>query len=268
MREFPLVLFLLFGSAAVFFLMPRDIAVALLREGGPVESAQCGLYVVGALIAWLLAARGIWKNGVLGGAILAVFALRELDVQTMFTSMSVLKTRFFISPDVPLMAKLIAGIALAAVAYLVIRFLMNAAPALRNLRRERPPWAAPALTGVLLLAASILLDGTRRHLESLGVDYGETTVFVSMVLEETVELGIPLMFLIALLALWKKSKPIHRSGRARHGGREAAGLRARWRRPSAFFPAAAAVTTRWWRMTRRRPAATARPRSGSPPGRS
>lgn len=107
MREFLMVLLILSGLGVAFFLMPRETSIALLTESGPVENAQALLYVIGAVVSWAFAARGIWKNGLLGGMILAVFALRELDIQTTFTSMSVMKTRFFISPEVPVEAKLI-----------------------------------------------------------------------------------------------------------------------------------------------------------------
>lgn len=208
MREFFTVVFFLCGLSAAFFLIPRQTSIALLKESGPVENAQFLLYLVGAVVSWTVAARGIWKNGLLGGTILAVFALRELDIQTAFTSMSVTKTRFFISPDVPVQAKLIAGVAFAAIAYIVFRFTKNAVPAIRSIRAKREAWVAPTLTGVVLIPVSLVLDGTERYLKSLGVEYGETTVFVSMVLEEMSELGIPLMFLTSLFLIVRTRKPV------------------------------------------------------------
>lgn len=207
MREFFTVVFFLCGLSAAFLLMPRETSIALLKEHGPVENAQFLLYLIGAVVSWTFAARGIWKNGLLGGTILAVFALRELDIQTAFTSMSVMKTRFFISPEVSVQAKLIAGAAFAAVAYIVFRFIKNAVPAIRSIRTKREAWVAPTLTGIVLLPVSVVLDGSKRYLNRLGIEYGETTVFVAMVLEEMAELGIPLMFLTALFLIGRIRKP-------------------------------------------------------------
>lgn len=119
--------------------LPIDEKRRLLNEGGIIESACVWLYILTGL--GLLAVGGLqWSRrsareqqgstfaSQIGpahpwmlAAFVFCFAARELDFQKRFTTMSVTKTRFFVSSDVGIVEKLIVFLVLAAIALLVFR---------------------------------------------------------------------------------------------------------------------------------------------------
>lgn len=191
-------------------LLPDDVLDILIKEDGVVETAQFVLYLVCAIISWFYARHNIWKSGISGGIIFAIFALRELDFQKRFTSMSVTKTRFFISPDVSIAAKMIAGAILISSVIILMSFVLKTNATLLNGLRARLKWAFSACAGIGLLAASTVLDNANRHFKAIGIVLSDQLSMVVEIFEEMIELAIPLLFLLALVqwqrALLKKKR--------------------------------------------------------------
>ncbi len=190
-------------------LLPQEAGTAVIREGGVVETLTVILYL-GAII-WLVQRGRLhhqrrWHLS--AGFLLLLLALRELDFQARFTTMGVLKSRYYLSPDVPGLEKAIVSLVMITILIIVAHFLYrNTVPFFRALLRGNPAATAIAFAcGAAVL--SKLLDSFSRPLRQLvGPLYAGSTTYLR-VYEEIFELGIPLFI---LLAIWYAGKTGDRS---------------------------------------------------------
>jgi len=192
--------------------LPYEFLENFVDENGPVENTQFILYGLGALAAWFFAIRREWSNGLTGGAILFIFMLRELDFHKRFTAMSITKTKFFVSPEVPLTEKLIGGMAIAATLILIYLFIRGNSKKLLNHLKAGETWAVSTFMGIILLAASVLLDGGKRYLTSLNIILTDSGYLLIVIFEEVVELAIPALLFFALLQ-WSRGFKLKRATR-------------------------------------------------------
>lgn len=192
-----IVVALTLGVAVVLGFAAGDAAPALAAENGPVETVTVWLYGV-VFLAALLA----WRKGQpLGGLVAAaslLMALRELDAHAAFTRFGVFSTRLYARPDVPLMEKLAAGVAVLALVVLAI-------VALRGAWRDVNGRAATSgVTLLILLGFGVLLkqiDALPRQLRDLGWPLPENILVISKAVEEIGEMGLPIMLALALLQM-------------------------------------------------------------------
>jgi hypothetical protein len=199
-------LFIFFAVILAVFIiavLPYDIMDALKKESGPIENGSVLAYAACAVMALIYAQKGLWRSGVSGSIIFTAFALRELDFQKRFTIMSVTKTKFFVSPDVTLTAKLISGVILASLIILLFVFAKNNFTKVLNGIKTHEKWAFSTVTGIVLLPTSVVLDSARRWLTDMGVELLDTHQIIIEFSEELVELAIPVFFLIAFFQ-WKE----------------------------------------------------------------
>ena len=200
----PALVVLLSGVLTVFVLLqlPRHIAQAAQYENGPIENATVLLYVAGAVLAWVFGKRELWSKGYTGGFVLLLLALRELDFHTRFTSRSLSQWNFLISAHVPPSEKVIGLAAYVIVAVPLVRLVAGSRPLFSAVRNRRP-YAISAFSGIILVPVSMLFDLTARILRERGMEIDDDVYLTCQLLEETLELAIPLLFMIALLQ-WKK----------------------------------------------------------------
>ncbi|BDD86235.1 hypothetical protein [Desulfofustis limnaeus] len=185
-------------AAAVMSFLPGEQGPALVRENGPVETLTVGLYVVACsllLIRGLKSARA-WH--LTASFVVLLLAARELDLHARFTTMGILKSRYYLSPEVPGDEKAIVIVLMLAIAAITAPFLWRSIPAfLRSLRLGAIPAVAVALAfgcGVV----SKLLDSFSSEIRALLTPlYGDSRTYLR-VYEETLELAIPLYILLAL----------------------------------------------------------------------
>lgn len=196
-----LLIFLSAFAAGVVLLLslPDAVTYAVIKENGPVETAQLIAYMAGAILSWIYEIRRTWSHGLSGGAILFIFALREMDLQTMFTGMSVIKTRFFITPEFSLATRLTAALILLAIGVFVATFVKRTIRKFLKALKNKENWAVTAFAGTIMLPLSLVFDGAKRYMQALGMTPGEEELLFFAVLEETSELAIPLLFLAALI---------------------------------------------------------------------
>lgn len=185
-------------SIAFSLFLPREAAWAFREEGGPFEMATLALYLLTAAAVLALALRGEWRGGYAAGVVLLLLALRELDVHRRFTGLSVTGTKFWVSPETPLFVK---GVALLATAFglgAVAVFLRGRIGAfVRCVRRGDPPCLS-ILGGILIVPFSLILDQVPRPLKKAGL-WSEDLFLALSISEETFELAIPILFLVAIL---------------------------------------------------------------------
>ena len=201
------------GAYSTSDLSPRQKRTLLL-EGGIVETATVWLYAVTgfALLAigvhqWIRRRRSEQDGNVsatrmgpmhpwLLAGLVFCFAARELDFHTQFTSMSVLKTRYFISSEVRLFEKLVVFVILATIVLAVVRlFAIYHQKILSRFKKGLLAGVLPVLA-VMLIAFSKGLDSGVTILQKSGVlQLGSWQKEGIAATEEMSELLIPVLFL-------------------------------------------------------------------------
>ncbi|MBO9429867.1 hypothetical protein [Sulfitobacter sp. R18_1] len=177
----------------------------LLAEGGFYESLSVVGYILCILaLVWTLrgAVLRVWYLPL----VLAVMAGRELDLDKSLFTRGLFKARQYTGEGVPLGERLIAGLILALIVTAILLMLWrHARPYLTALFRGRA-WAGAVLLGIGFTVAYKLLDGIARKLAPLGIEVSADAERTAFVVEEIGELGIPVMFLVAIL-LWPGPAP-------------------------------------------------------------
>ena len=170
----------------------------LLTESGLIERASalgyfaCAAYMLVKGGGEFIRARGYFV------VLVILFGCRELDFDKAFTTIGILKSRFFVSPDVPLGEKLAGFIVISILIWSVYKILSkHFARFLLDLREKTAESIGIAIV-FFLLAFSKSIDGLPRKLQPLGIEVSAEINAFFGALEEVLELGIPLY--IALVA--------------------------------------------------------------------
>jgi hypothetical protein len=207
---------------AVFFALAALIAAVarmrleadgwIMREGGLIESISAAGYFVCFLTLLCLPKERKPDAGPAILAILLIFGLRELDFHTRFTTMGIFKSRFYLSPEVPILEKIVGAAVLlilaGAMAYVAKRHF---ATFLRGIRRLEPG-PVSGLIAIALLFFTKTVDGLPRKLDGLGLASPEALERFFWTVEEVLEMGIPIFMLIGILAEFPEDRKVtHRS---------------------------------------------------------
>ena len=195
--------FLLSGLFVWIWALGPEARDPWIREHGVVEMGTVIFYGI-FLIFYACLIR--LKATVTAPILASLMMFRELDFHSSFTTMSITKSRFFLSGEVPLYEKLVAGLVWILVVYCVIRVgLYFFKPALSALRRGRAyAWAGVACAVNAFLGKA--MDGLGRKLESIGIEIGDAHNKYWGAYEEVIEMGIPLYMILAVIAYVVLSK--------------------------------------------------------------
>jgi hypothetical protein len=180
--------------------LEHERALSLIDEGGPIETLTAVCFLLGALAVLSgpeLARR--WP----AAAILLMFGLRELDFHSRFTTMNLTKSRFYLSPEVPLAEKLIGLCVLLffiACLYLLVkrygRIWLRRALRLESL-------SITIATAFLFLVVAKSMDGLPRKLKPLGITLDDATKLLATAGEELLEMGASLLLLVCAITARK-----------------------------------------------------------------
>jgi hypothetical protein len=189
----------MFLAAVAASLLPAETGAALVREHGPVEMATALLYLPSILWLILRSFRDNPQWHLTAGSVVTLLLLRELDFNARFTTMGVLKSRYYLSPDVPAGEKTVVSALMILLLIVGLRFAWQSAPSFfRALRRRHAPaLAVAAAIGTAVVSKTLdSLSGPIRFL--LKPMYHDSKTYLR-VYEEIFELAIPLFILLALL---------------------------------------------------------------------
>ncbi|PAP95218.1 hypothetical protein [Mesorhizobium wenxiniae] len=188
-----LVLVFLIALPLAFF--PEDIRKFYLSEGGPIEVfSAAGYLIVVATLVREMSYRDLLKRWYLV-AILIAMCLRELDFHAHFTTHNITKTTLYISPDVPLLEKLIGATVVIALGIAFYLLLKNGFRRFVHGLRHGEATAVAIAAAVGCAVLSKVIDGAPSNLTFLGIHL--TRIYTSTVFEEILELGIPIFLAIA-----------------------------------------------------------------------
>ena len=175
----------------------------LLAEGGLFESLTVYLYIFCLIligVRWPL--QKILSNWYLS-ALIILFALRELDYDKAHFTHGVLKSRQYFSDLVGLPELLISIAALifilTVLTLIVLKERNNFIKGIIDLKQSQ----LAVLASIILVIVTKTIDGMERK---FGIDLSPSGERFSLIVEEVGEMGIPIMFAIAILSWRNKSQ--------------------------------------------------------------
>lgn len=181
-----------------------------IKEGGIIET----LSVVGYfLCVVLILLRGGWsyiKKYNYFFILIILFGLRELDFDKRFTTMGIFKSKFYVSSNVPMTEKFIGLLVIMVLLYIIVSIVKNHSKGFFNKIKQRSPVHLGALITFLTIVFAKSIDGIARKLGYLNIFMDEQAAERFEMVEEVLELGIPLLILATLLIYFsKKIKASH-----------------------------------------------------------
>jgi hypothetical protein len=175
----------------------------LLTEGGLFESLTVYLYIFCLIlicISWPL--QKILSNWYLS-ALIILFVLRELDYDKEHFTHGVLKSRQYFSDLVGLPELLISIVVLififTVLLFIALKERHNFIQGVINLRQSQ----LAVLASIILVIVTKTIDGVERK---FGIDLSPAGERFALIVEEVGEMGIPIMFAIAILSWRNKSQ--------------------------------------------------------------
>lgn len=184
----------------------------LVSEGGLVESLSAAGYFACAAV-FGLRSRGDWPaKGWYVFAILLIFGLRELDFHSRFTTMGIFKSRFYISPEVPYVEKVVGAAVLLTLIGAMIALVRRHFRSFLKGVRTLAPAATSLLLAIFLLFFTKSIDGLPRKLADIGISSTKALERLFTSMEEVLEMGIPMLMLLAILAHFSREGPPRSAG--------------------------------------------------------
>ena len=175
----------------------------LLAEGGLFESLTVYLYIFCLILIWISwPLQKILSHWYLS-ALIILFALRELDYDKAYFTHGVLKSRQYFSDLVGLPEFLISLAVLifilTVLLLIVLRERNNFIKGVIDLRQSQ----LAVLTSIIFVLVTKTIDGMERK---FGIDLSPEGERFALIVEEVGEMGIPIMFAIAILSWRNKSQ--------------------------------------------------------------
>ena len=183
--------------------LDAEVQKNLLTEGGLFESLTVYLYIF-CLI--LIGVRWPWQKIISSwylSALIILFALRELDYDKAHFTHGVLKSRQYFSDLVGLPELLISVVVLifilTVLLFIVFKERNNFIKGVINLRQSQ----LAVLASIILVIVTKTIDGMERK---FGIDLSPAGERFALIVEEVGEMGIPIMFVIAILSWRNKNQ--------------------------------------------------------------
>ena len=198
-----LALIFLFFIIAILPWVNIDTQKNLLTEGGLFESLTVYLYIFCLILIglrWpLQKIRSKWYLS----ALIVLFALRELDYDKAHFTHGVLKSRQYFS-DLVGFPELLISIGtlifiLTVLALIVLREKNNFIKGVINIKQSQ----LAVLASIILVIITKTIDGMERK---FGIDLSPSGERFALIVEEVGEMGIPIMFAIAILSWRNKNQ--------------------------------------------------------------
>lgn len=182
----------------VINMLPVDLAVSLVVEHGPVEMLTVIGYFIAATGLVLMPFFRPGSRTVLGGILVLLLGLRELDFHSKFTTMGIFKSRYYLSPDVPQPEKGIVSILMILLIIVLIYFIRAHFPRFWNGLKKKECAAVNIGLALLFAIGSKGMDSISASLHWIAALYHENPARSMQINEEVIELAIPLFLLCAL----------------------------------------------------------------------
>lgn len=200
-RPWHLLTIALVGAAVLFAvdLASKGFTQALTKESGALEISTALLYAYTTMV-WLWTRTGdTWRLDWQVAAVMLLMMGRELDLDKRLTSVGMLKSNLYLTNIAQPVERIFGVLVLVCVATVAIRLIVRNGPELLSGFRRRAVWAWSILAAIGLAVVSKSIDGLDRKLAPFGISFSDQTVFLLGVIEDVLEFGIPVMFLVATI---------------------------------------------------------------------
>ena len=194
---------LIFSIIGFLPFLDAEVQKNLLTEGGLFESLTVYLYIFCLIlicVRWPL--QKILSNWYLS-ALIILFALRELDYDKAHFTHGVLKSRQYFSDLVGLPELLVSIVVLififSVLLFIVLKERNNFIKGVINFEQSQ----LAVLASIILIIVTKTIDGAERK---FGIDLSPAGERFALIVEEVGEMGIPIMFAIAILSWRNKSQ--------------------------------------------------------------
>ena len=194
---------LIFSIIGFLPLLDAEQQKNLLTEGGLFESLTVYLYIF-CLI--LICVKWHWQKILSNwylSALIILFALRELDYDKAYFTHGVLKSRQYFSDLVGLPELLVSIVVLififSVLLFIVLKERNNFIKGVINFEQSQ----LAVLASIILIVVTKTIDGAERK---FGIDLSPAGERFALIVEEVGEMGIPIMFAIAILSWRNKNQ--------------------------------------------------------------
>jgi len=183
--------------------MDADEQRKLLTEHGLFESLTVYLYILCLILILIFWS---WKKIISKwylSALIILFALRELDYDKAHFTHGVLKSRQYFS-DLVGLPELIASISILIFIVLVLGSIIikekdSFIEGIKSLKQSQ----LAILASIILIIVTKTIDGAERK---FGIDLTASYERLTLIIEEVGEMGIPIMFAVAILSWRNKNQ--------------------------------------------------------------
>ncbi|MBW8190518.1 hypothetical protein K0504_05660 [Neiella marina] len=181
----------------------------LMQEHGPIESLSALGYLIAVVVMLKAGGQDYLKKYWYFAVVFVSFAAREMDFDKSFTNVGVLKSKFFFSPEVSIMGKLVAAVILGFILFALISIVRHHGKAfiakVFTFRWDPVVWSIGFAGSFLVISKS--LDGLGRKLRGWGIaDISAEVDKTASLIEESMELAVPYLFIIAILAYLRRQR--------------------------------------------------------------
>lgn len=179
-----------------------------IKEGGLVESLSAIGYFIAVAVIFLKGGYAYFLRYWYFAVLFTAFGLRELDFDKRFTEVGILKSRFLMSPDVSFSTKIISYAIVFFILYAIFKIVKNHAKLFLDkvFKFRFDPVTLSISVAVAFLAISKTLDGLARKLADYGIEISEKIGSAASMLEESMELSVPYLFALAVLAFLERQR--------------------------------------------------------------
>ena len=201
----PAVLLLVLILVVGINMMPSELASVLVQEHQPVERLTAVGYLVA--VCWLIMTALVKSERWLFSAcfMVALLGLRELDFHSRFTSMGVMKTEYYISPKVPGTEKAIVSVLVLIILCIAVHFVWTRWKSFLTALKAGDIAAVNLAMAIGFCIITKTLDNNSTSIRKvIALFYNDPRTCLRVV-EETMELAIPLFILLAIYhSFWKR----------------------------------------------------------------
>ncbi|MCX8030603.1 MAG: hypothetical protein N3A59_03350 [Thermodesulfovibrionales bacterium] len=193
-------------AVIILIILPERLSYNLIVEDGPIETLQVILYLVCAALCAFLKKFKNWKDGLSTSFIFLTLALRELDFHVKFTDISITRTKFYFSHQIPFFSKMIGLMIVLTIILVIVLFIKkNLIKFLQNIKNNKKS-SIIAFTGLLYIIFANVVDSSLTILTIIGFKNTIRFELEKTFFEEIVELAIPILFIHAIVRYIKENR--------------------------------------------------------------